>query len=67
MESIDYAFSIVEMKKLLKELEDLCLAVEVKKNVSEYVAITRKLQDINIHSDRLAVWAKKNYIELITK
>lgn len=55
------------MKKLLKELENLCLDVEVKKNVSEYVAITLKLQDINIHSDRLAVWAKKNYIELITK
>jgi len=39
----------------------------VKKDISEYVAITLKLQDINIHSDRLAVWAKKNYIELITK
>jgi hypothetical protein len=61
----DYSFSIVELKKLILELDNACLHSEVNSSADKYVDIVAKTQEMEFYLEKLNVWAKNKFIEVI--
>jgi hypothetical protein len=63
--AFDYSFSIVELKKLILELDNACLHSEVNSSADKYADIVAKTQKMEFYLEKLNVWAKNKFIEII--
>lgn len=61
----DYSFSIVELNKLLLELESECLDAEIQNSKTAYINVSIKTKEMEFYLNKLSIWAKDKYIEAI--
>lgn len=61
----DYSFSIVELKRLILELDTACLDSEINSSSGKYGDIVDKTREMEFHIEKLNMWAKNKYIEII--
>ena len=63
--SSDYAFSIVEIRRLMNEIEVACLHAATNGSREQFVDIARLTSEVELHTIKLSVWAKNRYVEII--
>jgi len=64
-ENKEISIFIVEFKKLILKLDNACLHSEVNSSANKYEDIIAKMREMEFYLEKLNVWAKNKFTEVI--